>query len=39
MKSIDYNQFEQLILKYLPESKDDIETWLKKNDYPPAFHL
>ena len=39
LKSIDYNQFEQLILKYLPHSKDDIETWLKKNDYPVRFHL
>lgn len=39
LNSIDYNQLEQLILKYLPDSKDDIETWLKKNDYPPGFHL
>jgi hypothetical protein len=39
LKSIDYIKLEQLILKYLPDSKDDIETWLKKNDYPHRFHL
>jgi len=39
LNSIDYNRLEQLILKYLPDNKSDIETWLQKNDYPPRFHL
>ena len=32
--SIDYNNFEQLIIKYLPGFSKELDTWLNTNYYP-----
>jgi hypothetical protein len=37
--SIDYRSFEGLILKYLPEYKDELNTWLNTNKYPEKFRI
>jgi len=31
--------FENLILKYLPDIKHDINIWLWKNDFPERFYI
>jgi hypothetical protein len=38
-KTIDYNKFEKLILKYLSDFKEDLNTWLNTTDYPERFRL
>lgn len=39
LADIDYAKLEALILEYLPGAAKDIETWLKKTDYPAEFRL
>ena len=34
LDSINYRVFEKLVLKYLPNYKNDLNTWLNTNDYP-----
>ncbi len=36
---IDYNNFEQLILKYLPGFSKELDTWLNTNYYPDRLQI
>ncbi|HKK67436.1 MAG TPA: hypothetical protein VJ946_04465 [Bacteroidales bacterium] len=36
---LDYNSFETLVTRFLPEYKDNLNTWLNTNAYPDEFHL
>ncbi|MFA8433340.1 MAG: hypothetical protein ACEPOZ_02385 [Marinifilaceae bacterium] len=37
--SINYTSFEQLILKYLPDYKENLNIWLNTTDYPKQIQL
>jgi len=39
LNSIDYEKFEGLILKYLPNYSGDLNTWLNTTEYPDEFRL
>jgi len=36
---LEYNSFETLVTRFLPEYKDNLNTWLNTNAYPDEFHL
>jgi len=38
-ESVDYKRFEGLILKYLPEYKDELNIWLNTSKYPDSFSI
>ena len=37
--SISLEKFKTIILKYLPDSEDDLNIWLSSTEYPERFHL
>ena len=39
LNSIDYHQFEKLILKYLPNYQDKLSLWLNTIEYPESIHI
>ncbi|MBD3226352.1 MAG: hypothetical protein GF313_16605 [Caldithrix sp.] len=39
LSSIDYTGLEKRVLKYLPEYKDHLHTWLNTTDYPEALEI
>ena len=37
--SINYNTFEELVVKYIPGFKSELNTWLRTNDYPDKIKI
>ncbi len=37
--TIDYNSFEELVLKYIPKYKGKFDLWLNTIDYPETIHI
>lgn len=39
LNGINYQQFEKLITKYIPDYQKDLNIWLNSSEYPDHFHL
>jgi len=37
--AIDYEAFEELLLKYIPDYKEKLNTWLNTTDYPDEIKI
>jgi len=37
--AIDYETFEELVLKYIPDYKKKLNTWLNTTDYPDEIKI